>query len=75
MLSAIYIGPNDFCFCRSKSVTPRSGLKPWALWTVDAHANIKRYWLHLIDRDADSFFIGISALHFSIATQEFCLRR
>ena len=35
----------------------------------DAHGNIEGNWAHLMDEDAGSFFIGISASHFSIAAQ------
>ena len=62
-------GPNDFCFCISKSVTPCSKLRPWTLWTVNADAYVNRNWL---DADADPFFIEISVWYFSIGTQEFC---
>ena len=60
LLIAVYIcpGPNSFCFLRSKSITPWYKLKPWTLWTVNAHANVKGNWVRLIDGDADPFFIG-----------------
>ena len=61
-------GLNDFWFHRSKPVTPCSWIKLWMLWTVGVHAYVKGNWVPLIDRDADPFFIGISALHFSIGT-------
>ena len=67
LLNVIYI-----CFWRSKS-SPFPQLKPWTLWTVDAHTNIKGNWVHLLNRYTDPFFIGISFLHFSIGTKAFCL--
>ena len=48
-------------------------MKPWTLWTVDAHANAKGYWIRLMDGDAYLFLIEISISCISIGTQEFCL--
>ena len=43
LLSAVYIcpSPSDFYFCRSKSITPYSRLKPCILSTVNVHPYIK----------------------------------
>ena len=60
LLSAAYVcpdDPNNFCFCKSKSVTPCSKLRPWTLLTVDAHANDNKNWVHLMDGDAVPFLI------------------
>ena len=55
-------------------ITPSSKLKPWTLWTVDAHANVRGNWMRLMDGDAGPFY-RISASHFWMETQEFCLSR
>lgn len=52
-----------------------SEFRPKTLWTVDANADVKGNWAHLIDGDANPSFIEISDSHFSIGTWEFSLPR
>ena len=52
-----------------------SRLKPWTLYIVDVYASVKGNWVHLMNRDADALFIGISDSYFVTKTEEFCMPR
>ena len=41
-------------------ITPSSKLKPWTLWTVDAHVNVRGNWMRLMDGDAGLFYSNLS---------------
>ena len=53
-MSLVYIfpDPNDSCFFKSKSKASSCKLRPWTLWTVDAHASVEKtdyaWWMAML---------------------------